>query len=103
MTFVQQISSVGLASVRDRRGDAERALIGYRELLDHWDRYTAWAFQLTTVENLADLLEQLGSVAAAPLRARASPLRQGLSPHGDGMHELVGAARSAIDAELARW
>ena len=30
-TFVQMISSVGLASVRGRRGDVERALLGYRE------------------------------------------------------------------------
>jgi predicted ATPase/DNA-binding SARP family transcriptional activator len=101
-TFVQRISSVGLASVRGRRGDAEQALLGYRDLLDYWEQNTGWTFQLTTVRNLADLLEQLTTDSAAALRTDADRLQNGTSAGADEMRELVELARSAINVALAR-
>jgi predicted ATPase len=101
-TFVQRISSVGLASVRGRRGDAEKALLGYRDLLDYWEQNTGWTFQLTTVRNLADLLERLTCDAAADLRTDADRLQNGMSADASEMRDLVDVARSAIDVALAR-
>ena len=101
-TLVQRISWVGLASVRGRRGDAETALLGYRDLLDYWEQNPGWTFQITTVRNLADLLEQLTSDAAADLRADADRLQNSTSADPIEMRELVDVARRAIDVALAR-
>jgi hypothetical protein len=89
--------------VRGRCGDAEKALLSYQDLLDYWEQNTGWTFQLTTVRNLADLLEQLTSDTAADLRAHAGRLQNSTSPDPIEMRELVDVARSAIDMALAQF
>jgi hypothetical protein len=100
-TFVQRISSVGLASVRGRRGDAVTALLAYQDLLEYWDQNLAWSFQVTTVRNLAELLEQLSIGTPMDLRAEADRLQNSGSADVGEMQALVDVARDAITFGLA--
>ena len=72
-TFVQGIAAVGLLSQLTATGETARALLGYRDLVDYWERTGSWVQQWTTLRNLADVLEELGgSEAAFFLRAAAA-------------------------------
>ncbi len=72
-TFVQGVASLGRLSQFAAAGDTNRALAGYRSLIDYWERTGSWIQQWTTLRNLADLLETIGvGDAATFLRGAAS-------------------------------
>ena len=72
-TFVQGIAAVGLLSQLTATGQTARALLGYRDLIDYWERTGSWVQQWTTLRNVADILEELGgSEPAFFLRAAAA-------------------------------
>jgi hypothetical protein len=72
VTFIEGVASVGLLAVQAAGGKTRDALLGYRSLIDYWQRTGAWTQQWTTLRNLADLFEQLGDQPlAAALRSAA--------------------------------
>jgi predicted ATPase/DNA-binding SARP family transcriptional activator len=72
ITFLEGVASVGLVAVQAAAGKAREALLGYRALIDQWQRTGAWTQQWTTLRNLADLFEQLGDQALADALRRAA-------------------------------
>jgi predicted ATPase/DNA-binding SARP family transcriptional activator len=109
-SFIAGVALVGLVTAQASIGDDAQALDGYRELIDRWERSSAWTQQWTTLRNLADLLDRLGEEASAEqLRAAAdaapeaaavpdrpaSPSTDGTPPLG--RDEALALAREAID------
>lgn len=66
-SFVDGIATVGLVSVHTATGRVPDALLGSRELIDHWERTGGWIQQWTTLRNLARLLATLGDDETALL------------------------------------
>ena len=66
-TFLEAIAAVGLASLRSRSGRIGAALVGYREVIDHWAAGGNWSHQWVTLRNLADLLRTLDDADTADL------------------------------------
>ncbi|GAA4736147.1 AfsR/SARP family transcriptional regulator [Actinomycetospora chibensis] len=66
-TFLEAIAAVGLASLRSRSGRIGAALVGYRDVIDHWAAGGNWSHQWVTLRNLADLLRNLGDAGTADL------------------------------------
>ena len=66
-TFLEAIAAVGLASLRSRSGRIGAALVGYREVIDHWAAGGNWSHQWVTLRNLADLLRTLDDAGTADL------------------------------------
>jgi tetratricopeptide (TPR) repeat protein len=66
------LAHVGLVAMYAATGKVEQALLGYRALIDYWQRIGFWTQLWTTLRNAADLFEQLGDdERAATLRAAA--------------------------------
>jgi predicted ATPase/DNA-binding SARP family transcriptional activator len=111
-TFVEGVASVGLVSVLAASGRIEDALVGYRDLVDYWERVGAWTQQWTTLRNLASLLDDLGDTETASFLRHAAdqapesaalhtPVRpEPVSPASDALlsrQRVLTAARDAID------
>ena len=93
-SFLVGVASVGLVTAQAAAGDTADALVGYRELLDRWERTGAWTQQWTTLRNLASLLEHLGDEASATeLRTAADRAPEAAS--------LPGAARASPDSQVS--
>ena len=111
-TFLEAIAAVGLASLRSRSGRIGAALVGYREVIDHWAAGGNWSHQWVTLRNLADLLRALDDAGSADLLDAAAdrapdahddPRARGRVPPGrapDREQALV-LARTAIARHLA--
>jgi tetratricopeptide (TPR) repeat protein len=70
--FIQGVAEVGLVTAQASAGELEKALVGYADLIERWERTWAWVQQWTTLRNLADLLDRLGDPEIAiALRAAA--------------------------------
>jgi predicted ATPase len=94
-TFVQGIASVGRLSQLAATGQTDRALAGYRELIDYWERTGSWVQQWTTLRNLADILDSLGdSEPAFFLRAAAA-----CAPDAPPVPDVHQPPPRAVDAE----
>ena len=48
-TFVQGLAAVGLVTAQASAGELEKALVGYAELIERWNRTGAWLQQWTTL------------------------------------------------------
>jgi tetratricopeptide (TPR) repeat protein len=124
-TFVEGIAAVGRLSQMVKTGGALRALAGYRDLVDYWERTGSWVQQWTTLRNVADLLHQADEPDAATfLRAAAAaapdapPVPTAADPSSSASDErrselvseathasrsrVLAVAREAIDRLLAR-
>lgn len=66
-TFVAGIAAVGVLTVRAGAGRVAQALVGYRDLVDYWERTGSWIQLWTTLRNLARLLRSLGDADTALL------------------------------------
>jgi predicted ATPase/DNA-binding SARP family transcriptional activator/tetratricopeptide (TPR) repeat protein len=64
-SLVVGLASVGLLTLRADAGRIDEVLDGYRELIDHWERWGSWNQQWTTLRNLASLLHRCGDVETA--------------------------------------
>ena len=71
-TFLEGVALVGIVSAQVASGQYHRALLGYRELLDLWERTGAWTQQWTTLRNTADLLDRLGDPETGALLRQAA-------------------------------
>ena len=120
-TLVESVASVGLLSLRVAEGRVADALVGYRDVIDYWDRTHAWVQQWTTLRNLARLLRDLGDDAAADFLEVAADLapdappaeRERVAPHKRTARLVADAstasrygvlerARAAVDSHLVR-
>ena len=125
-TFVEGIASVGRLSQFAATGETIRALLGYRELIDYWDRTGSWVQLWTTLRNLADVLDSFGdrepavflrTAAAQAPDAPPAPTPDEPIPYGldaqtttrlridattASRNHVLGIARDAIDAALDR-
>ena len=111
-TFLAGIASVGLVSVLAASGQLHNALVGYRDLIDYWERTGGWTQQWTTLRNLASLLDDLGDHetarflwSAADHAPEAAALNAGGERGGIGVvagsrETVLDAARNAIDRGL---
>ena len=103
-TFVAGIAAVGRLSHISAAGDTERALLGYRELIDYWARTGSWVQQWTTLRNLADLLDEVGVrqpalfLRAAAARAPDAPAAPAADEPIDDDHDAHTVARLRTDA-----
>ncbi|MDD7934083.1 BTAD domain-containing putative transcriptional regulator [Actinomycetospora straminea] len=110
-TFLEAIAAVGLASLLSRAGRIPAALVGYRDVIDHWDRGGNWGHQWVTLRNLADLLRELGDAATADLLDAAAdrapdapddperPRGRPVEPAPD-RHQALALARDAVSRHL---
>ena len=115
-TFLEGIAAVGLVTAQASAGELEKALVGYAELLERWERTGAWLQQWTTLRNLADLLHRLDDrKTATALRAAAEAAADASAPQPvtvDGprparrpaaavsREEVLQTARDAIERHL---
>ncbi len=115
-TFAQGLAAVGLVTAQASAGELEKALVGYAELIERWNRTGAWLQQWTTLRNLADLLDRLDDrETATALRAAAEASADASAPQpitADGIRpdrrpaaaasreEVLRTARDAIDCHL---
>jgi hypothetical protein len=79
-TFVAGVASVGLLTRRVAGGRVAETLTGYRDLIDYWERTSAWIQQWTTLRNLARLLRALDDDATAFLLDAAARLAPDAPP-----------------------
>ncbi len=110
-TFLEGVASVGIVSAQVASEQYHRALLGYRELLDLWDRTGAWTQQWTTLRNTADLLDRLGdpetgallrqAAADAPEAAAVQPVQGAGTRVGTGGTALRGRSREEV-VDIAR-
>lgn len=111
-TFLEAIAAVGLASLRSRSGRIGAALVGYREVIDHWADGGNWSHQWVTLRNLADLLRTLDDADTADLLDAAAdrapdahdrPRDQGVVPRerAPDREQALALARAAIARHLA--
>ena len=111
-TFLEAIAAVGLASLRSRSGRIGAALVGYREVIDHWAAGGNWSHQWVTLRNLADLLRTLGDDGTADLLDAAAdrapdahddPRGRGRVPpeRAPDREQALELARAAIARHLA--
>jgi len=70
--FLVAIAAVGLLTVRVEGGQFREALLGYRDLIEYWERSGNWTQQWVTLRNLAQLLRQLGDPEPAALLEAAA-------------------------------
>ncbi|WP_408004784.1 ATP-binding protein, partial [Pseudonocardia lacus] len=108
-TFLVGVSTVGLLSVLG--GDTDRALRGYREVVDYFARTGNWTHLWATLRDLAALLRGIGDgdgellVAAAAAAPDAPADGRGVPPAGvpaPGRAEALAVARRAIERNLTR-
>ena len=71
-SFLVAIAAVGLMSVRVDGGHIREALLGYRDLIDYWERSGNWTQQWVTLRNLAQLLRLLGDEETAAMLDEAA-------------------------------
>jgi hypothetical protein len=111
-TFLEAIAAVGLASLRSRAGRIGAALVGYREVIDHWAAGGNWSHQWVTLRNLADLLRTLDDAGTADLLDAAAdrapdahddPRGRGRVPpeRAPDREQALELARAAIARHLA--
>ncbi len=71
-TFVEGVASVALVSIWLRSKRTERAVDGYRSLIELWKRTGNWLQQWTTLRNVARLLAELDDPESSALLLAAA-------------------------------
>ncbi len=71
-TFVEGVASVALVSLWHRSKRTERAVDGYRSLIELWTRTGSWLQQWTTLRNVARLLAELDDPESSALLLAAA-------------------------------
>ena len=89
------LAGLSAVSCEARVGDPTKALIQYRDLIDHWHRAGAWNMQWATLRTLIELLARLGRDAEATVLYSAM-LTSPTAPPVAGMD--VRRIASAVDA-----
>jgi tetratricopeptide (TPR) repeat protein len=100
--FVHGVASVGLVVLYAARGQVRQALLGYSDLVDHWERTGGWPQQWTTLRNAADLFDQLGDhQLASTLRHAADRAPEAASIGGPTTPDLAAARHTAHTDRVA--